>query len=150
MAHEDRGHYAKKHPENSKINPVIANAINERANGDKITCAAAFRIVKEQNSTPDEVGFTLDILEKRIIRCQLGLFGYEPEKKAIKAMEKVPNDLEEAIKSEVINGRISCRTAWKIASTSGIKKMDVSSACETLGIKISPCQLGAFRRGPSI
>jgi len=26
----------------------------------------------------------------------------------------------------------------------GIGKMAVSSACETLGVKIRPCQLGAF------
>lgn len=144
MTHRDRGHYAKKHPENRKINTAISEAVKEKAPEDRISCAAAFKIVKEQNTTPKEVGFTLDLLEKRIVKCQLGLFGYEPEKKVVKPMEQIPEDLEEAIKSELANNRISCRNAWDIAKTLGVKKMDVSAACERLGIKISPCQLGSF------
>ena len=150
MAHEDRGHYARKHPERSDINPDISNAIERKAPGDRISCAAAFKIVEEQTTTPEAVGFTLDILEKRITKCQLGLFGYEPYKKVIKKMKEMPADLEEAVKAESANKRISCRTAWDIADSLGIKKMNVSAACETLGIKISSCQLGAFKKAPSL
>ncbi len=149
MAHEDRGHYAKKHPENSSIDPAIAEAVNKKAPGEKITCAAAFRIVEDMNSSPAEVGLTMDILEKRLTKCQLGLFGYEPGKKAVKPLQNVPPELEKAIEAEVKNNRISCRTAWSIAESLGLKKMYVSSACDTLGVKVSPCQLGAFKRGTS-
>lgn len=149
MAHEDRGHYAKKHPEESKLNPVLSEAVKKSAPGDSITCSATFKIAEELGSTPDELGLTLDILEKRIIKCQLGLFGYEPEKKAVKGMEKVPQGLQEAISTEAADNRISCRTAWNIAKVMEIEKMDVSCACETMGIKISPCQLGAFKKAPS-
>jgi hypothetical protein len=34
--------------------------------------------------------------------------------------------------------------SWEIASRLGIQKLDVASACETMGVKIKPCQLGAF------
>ena len=144
MTHEDRGHYSRKHPGDRDLNPYIVEAIREKVSDDRISCGAASKIVKKMGLSPGEVGFTLDMLEIRIVRCQLGIFGYEPEKKAVKPMEKVPDELENAIKEKLSSGKLTCGSAWEIARTLGRPKMDVSSACERLGIKIRECQLGAF------
>ena len=144
MASKDRGNYSKKHLTNKELNPNIVKAIEEKVSNNSITCAAAFKTAENIGTKPNEVGFTLDMLEIQIIRCQMGIFGYEPEKKAVKPMESVPDELEKAIKEKLVNGRLACVSAWEIAKTHGRPKMDVSSACEKLGIKIKPCQLGAF------
>lgn len=144
MTGHDRGHYSKKHPGERDIDPGLAKAVQEKAVDKKITCAAAFKIVETCGTTANEVGFTLDMLDIRIIRCQMGIFGYEPEKKAVKPMENVPGDLESAIRGNVKDGRLTCAAAWEIAKSLNMPKMHVSSACEKLGIKVKPCQLGAF------
>ena len=144
MTGKDRGNYAKKHNGDRELNPEIVNAVREKVSDNRITCAAEFKIAENTGTEPWEVGFTLDMLEMRIIRCQMGIFGYEPEKKAVKPMEKVPFELENAIKEKLLNEKLTCFSAWEIAEALGRPKMDVSSACERFGIKIKPCQLGAF------
>jgi hypothetical protein len=57
---------------------------------------------------------------------------------------KVSTKLEKAIRGALADGWLPCLTAWKIADGMGIARMEVSSACEALKIKIKPCQLGAF------
>jgi hypothetical protein len=52
--------------------------------------------------------------------------------------------MEEVIRDALDNDRLTCARAWEIAKKLGIGKMEVSSACEALEIKISSCQLGAF------
>jgi hypothetical protein len=52
--------------------------------------------------------------------------------------------LKTAIESAAEDGRISCLNAWNIAVALAMPKIAVSNACEGLGIRIKPCQLGAF------
>ncbi len=144
MTKEDRGHYAKKHPPGNKVNKTLAEAVEKRAGKGKMGCAVAFDIAAHLGVSPAEVGFTIDMLEIRLIKCQLGLFGYESGKKIVQATENVPESLEKAIRDELTGENLSCATAWKIADEFRVGKMGVSSACETLGVKIKPCQLGAF------
>ncbi|MFZ0450256.1 MAG: hypothetical protein WAL98_13540 [Desulfatiglandaceae bacterium] len=144
MTKEDRGHYAKKHAPGEKANKEIAEAVKKRAVDGQMACALAFDIAADQGATPGQVGFALDVLEIRLTKCQLGLFGYGAKKKIIKTAETVPGELEESIRKGLTDDRLSCKAAWDIASTFGVGKLTVSSACETLAIKISPCQLGAF------
>lgn len=144
MTIQDRGHYSKKHSGGRKIDAKIVKFIEEKASDKKITCAGAFKIAEICGTTADEIGFTLDMLEIRIIRCQMGIFGYEPEKKVVKPMDQIPDELKSAIKSKLAEGRLTCASAWEIAGTLNIPKMHVSSACEGLAVKIKPCQLGAF------
>jgi hypothetical protein len=144
MTYKDRGHYAGKHPEDRKVDEKVAQAVKEHASEDEISCASAFQIVKDLEVQPDEVGFTIDVSEIAIVKCQLGLYGYRPKKKVIKPAEGVQPDLEKAIREALANDRLSCATSWEIAENYGLSKMDISSACEALGIKITPCQLGAF------
>jgi hypothetical protein len=144
MTEEDRGHYAKKHPADRAVDPSIAEAVKEKTTNNEISCASAFSIVDDLGVPPVEVGFTIDALEITIIKCQLGLYGYKPNKKIIKPADQVTAELEKAIRDGLVNDRLPCAVAWETAKTFGLRKMDISSACEALGIKITPCQLGAF------
>jgi hypothetical protein len=91
-----------------------------------------------------KVGETLDLLEIRLKRCQLGLFGFAGKKLIVEPAAEVSPELEKAIRGSLADRRLSCLSAWKIADEMGIARMDVTSACEALKIKIKPCQLGAF------
>jgi hypothetical protein len=144
MTHEDRGHYARKHPAGRKAKPEVAEAVKQHASKGGISCAAAFKIAGDLQVPPAEIGFTLDALEIPIAKCQLGLYGYTPAKKIVKPAETVSQAMEEVIRDALDNDRLTCARAWEIAKKLGIGKMEVSSACEALEIKISSCQLGAF------
>ena len=144
MTRKDKGHYAKKHPSDSKVDQKISEAVQGRISGGEISCAAAFKIVGDLEVSPLEVGFTIDILDIPVTKCQLGLFGYNPRRGFVKPAESVSSDLEDAIRKALVNDRLSCPAAWEIAERLGIGKMDVTAACEALKIKISSCQLGTF------
>ena len=144
MTHEDAGHYAKKHSAERNVNPEITEAVKQRASDGSLSCAAAHKTAVDLGVPPEEIGVGIDLLEMRIVKCQLGLYGYRPEKKVVKPAEAVSETLEGSIKESLVEGRLSCTTAWDIAKRLGISKMDVSSACEALKIKMVSCQLGAF------
>ncbi|GAI74949.1 unnamed protein product [marine sediment metagenome] len=144
MAHENTGNYSAKHPPEKKLNPKIAEVVKLQALDGKISCASGHKITGNLNVPPAEVGITIDLLEMRINRCQLGLYGYSPEKRIVKPADKVSPELEKTILKTLANDRLSCAAAWEIAKNFNIPKMEVSSACEALKIKISSCQLGAF------
>ena len=144
MAHEDAGHYAAKHP-GGKIDKVIADAIAGKEKEGRITCAAAHAIAKKQACSPQVVGMNIDLLEKRIRRCQLGLFGYGVKnKKTVKPAAMVTENLKTAIREAIDDNRITCQAAWEVAKKMSLTKLEVSSACEAMEIRLSKCQLGAF------
>jgi len=144
MAHEDAGHYAAKHP-GGKIDKAIAAAIAGKEKEGRITCVAAHAIAKKQVCSPKVVGMNIDLLEKRIRRCQLGLFGYDlKKKKAVKPAALVTKTLKTAIRKAMDGNCITCQTAWELAKHMGLTRLEVSSACEAMKVKISSCQLGAF------
>ena len=144
MTHEDAGHYAAKHPKGVETDPKAVEQVRQKLSNNHITCAATHEIAAKLSVSPAQVGMTIDLLEARITKCQLGLFGYSPQRNIVKPAESVSPELKNAIETGLIDGRISCERCWEIASQKGLKKIEVSSACETLGIKIKPCQLGAF------
>lgn len=125
-------------------NEKLVEAIQGKAIDEKIACAAVFQITGELGADPAEAGRTLDLMDISIIKCQLGLFGFTPEKKVIKPAASVSDVMKSEVESRLADGRLPCAAAWEIAARLKVAKMDVASACETLGIKIKPCQLGAF------
>ncbi len=143
MAHEDKGHYADKHPDH-KTDPVIAAKLQEITKENQLNCAAAHKAAAELGVVPKEIGIQADLMELRIVKCQLGLFGYEPEQKRIDPGIDVSEDLWAKIENQSIDGRISCRESWNIAKEFKISRLDMGSACEKIGIRVKPCQLGAF------
>jgi hypothetical protein len=143
MTHADAGRYSAKHEPGRSPDERIAVAVREKAAAGGLACAEAERIGSTLGVPLAEIGRTLDLLELRIGRCQLGLFGY-PEGKAVQQASAVDTGLDEAIRGRLSDGRLSCRAAWEIAAERKVARMEISSACETLKIRIKPCQLGAF------
>ena len=144
MTHEDAGHYASKHPKGIEADPKVAEQIRQKLSDNHITCAATHAIATDLSVPPSRVGMTIDLLEARIVKCQLGLFEYSPQKSIVKPAKNVSSELKDAIEAKLIDNRISCEHCWEIASQQGLQKLEVTSACETLGMKVKPCQLGAF------
>ncbi len=130
-------------PDTSKTPPAFSRPYPKRLPDQKLGCAAAFEIAAELNVSPRAVGRAMDQMDYRMIQCQLGLFGHSPEKKIVTPEKTVALKLKTAIEVAAEDGRISCLKAWDIAAQLQIPKMTVSNACEGLGIKIKPCQLGA-------
>jgi hypothetical protein len=146
VTHEDKGHFSDKHPSGRKLNADVVRAVKERTREEGLPCAVAFEVAKDVGVPPEEVGFTADRLEISLIRCQLGLHGYQPErKKIVTPADTVTPELEARIRDRLIHGKLPCKAAWDIAGELGLRKLAVSSACEALGVKISSCQLGAFQ-----
>ncbi|HKI47963.1 MAG TPA: hypothetical protein VKA69_01480 [Desulfobacteria bacterium] len=144
MTKDKDGHFAQKHPSDSQTDPRLISALKQKAFSEGVACAVAFDVASELGVTPGLVGKTADLLELRLRKCQLGLFGYEPKKRIVKPAETVSKELETHIREALTDNRLACEKAWGIAGNLGLTKMAVSSACERLGIKINACQLGAF------
>jgi hypothetical protein len=144
MTREQGPKYSEKHAADTKINPAVRQKVEDKSKDNEISCAVAFQIAEEVRATPTDVGKGIDLLDIRLVKCQLGLFGYGPGKKAVKPKPPQSPDLEEALRVALAEKKLSCRAAWDIAHRLKVPKMAVSAACEALNIKIKPCQLGAF------
>lgn len=127
----------------------VAESIRRHLDAEgMLPCAMAFRVAEELGVDSLVVGQTADEIGIRLNRCQLGLFGYGPKAegrhKIVRPAETVEPGLAQAIHDNLIQGRLTCRSAWEIAAVLGIPKLDVSAAAEALGARITQCQLGAF------
>lgn len=144
MSKHPKKDFSSKHPPDRKVDPRVEEEVKRRAESGLISCAAAFDAARSLGVSPEEVGFTADRLELHITHCQLGLHGYGSEGKRVRPAEEVPAGMDTAIRSRLENDRLPCRSAWDLAKEFKTGKMEISSACEAMGIKISNCQLGAF------
>jgi hypothetical protein len=143
MTHLDRGNYAKKHPD-ANINPEAETLLKAETEHGKTTCAAVHRVAKQLKITPADAGVQVDLLELRLVRCSLGLFGYGKGVKMTQPVDSIAQDLEALLDQASHDGRISCKDCWRIAKELKVSRINVSSACEFKGLRIKPCQLGAF------
>ncbi|MDX1707312.1 MAG: hypothetical protein R3274_01855 [Desulfobacterales bacterium] len=144
MKRQEGEKFANKHGSNAKIDERIKDALLRESQNNEVPCAVAFQIAEALQATPSEVGKTADLLEMELIKCQLGLFGYKPDKKIVQPQAPENTDLENVIRDSLVDGKLPCRKAWDIARARNMSKMAVSAVCEHLEIKIKPCQLGAF------
>ena len=115
----------------------------------QIPCAAVHRIAEELEVEPLYVGKQADAIGIRISRCQLGLFGYTPEKgtsgfRVVKKLDNPPKTASEAVRKADEHGRIPCLSLWRLAGQHGLTKRDMGDIAETLALKVTPCQLGCF------
>ena len=136
--------FSEKHASDVHLNQQVKEKILDKAKNGEIACAVAFQIAEELGVSPAEIGTAMDLLELKLAKCQLGLFGYKPEKKIVKPKQPDDQNLEKVLRGALVDGKLSCRDAWDIALKFKISKMSVSAACEAVNIKIKPCQLGAF------
>ena len=144
MTHEDSGHFATKHPAGTTVNPRIAKAVADNLADGTITCMAAHEISRALAVAPSQIGVAIDLQEGRLIKCQLGLFGYGQGKKKVKPAPHVEAAVRTAIENHAVDGCLACKDAWHLAREYGMPKLAMANASESLGIKIKPCQLGAF------
>lgn len=148
MTHEDEGHYAGKHPPGTVPDPELAKEVGKAAKDGRLSCGAAERICAREGVEMTEVGKTADLMELRIVKCQMGLFGHDEgpgeHGKLVDAAAEIPDGMERQIRDALEGGRLPCAAAWKIARGAGCSKKQVARVCEKLKIKIKPCQLGAF------
>ena len=144
MTREQGPKFSEKHAADTPMDPAVKQKIEDKTKNNEISCAVAFQIAEELKATPTDVGKGIDLLDKRLVKCQLGLFGYSPGKKAVKPKSPQSRDLEDAIRAALVEKKLSCHAVWGIAHRFSVPKMAVSAACEALNIKIKPCQLGAF------
>jgi hypothetical protein len=144
MTHADKGKYFQKHPQHAKVDAVLQEEILKKASDNSIKCFAAEEIARSRGVVLGEIGVAIDLLNINIIECQLGLFGYSPEKKIVQPAKEVAPELKERIEKSLVSGKLPCAAAWEIAANLNLPRMRVSAACEFLKIKVKPCQLGAF------
>jgi hypothetical protein len=129
------------------MNTAIADRIKVYPEGD-LPCAVAHYVAAELGVDPLEVGQTADEIDVRITMCQLGLFGYaikgKPAYCILSPMENVPQELTEAIREGLVDGRAPCAVLWQIAQEYDLSRHEVGNASEALQVKVKPCQLGCF------
>src|SRR3989339_28691 len=144
MTHKDAGRYAAKWDSGTVIDERVAEAIRDKTVQGEIACAQAEMISAKLWVNLNEVGVAIDLMEIRIMSCQLGLFGYPKEKfprgRTVEPAKEVAPDIEAAIRGRLVEGRLPCKSAWEIAAERGMSKIAVSAACENLEIRIKPCQ----------
>jgi hypothetical protein len=56
--------------------------------------------------------------------------------------------LQEEVKISVKDGKLSCAAAFKLAGEHHVPAEEIGDLADTLGIRISHCQLGLFGYGP--
>lgn len=144
MSERKRKPYSQKHDSNLRPDPRIEKEMSKRDAGREISCALAFEIAEGMGVDPEEVGRTADMLDIPLVKCQLGLFGYQPEKKIIKAEDTTNQELRNAVVGSSDNNRLSCKKAWQLADRFNISKLAVGNLCQANRIKIKACRLGAF------
>ena len=130
-----------------QVDAVLAAALGAAAVDGKVACADVEEVARKLELPLAEVGAAMDALDLRIVKCQLGLFGFgtsRPHGGVVQPVSEVPPDLEAAIRTALVDGRLPCVAAWEIAERRGLGRIEVAEACEALGIKVKPCQLGAF------
>lgn len=146
MTHEFTGNYAAKHQNVPAPNPELSRLLLNAASDRRLSCAAAHKLARDQRMSPAAIGQALDQLEIRLTDCTLGLFGQgrKANKPAPEPASSFATSLINAIEAALEAGCLPCASAWAIAEDQKIPRKRVAVACESLGIKISPCQLGAF------
>ena len=144
MASSKSKRFSEKHTLDAKLDSRIQTEILKRTQNGELACVVAFEIAKDLGVAPELVGMTADLANFRLIKCQMGLFGYHPRKKIVTPQPRIDPVLKDAIFAALVEDKLPCKRAWEIASRLNIRKMTISGACEALEVKIKPCQLGAF------
>ena len=136
--------YAAKHDGATQLDAALARELKRVQTEEGVSCETAHAVAQRLQKAPREAGQALDLMNLRIARCQLGLFGYTPRKRIVRPAATVDADLAATLRSALVDGRLPCETAWAIATRRHHSRLSVAEACEALGIKITDCQLGAF------
>ena len=114
----------------------------------RVTCATMHRIAGKLDVEPIEVATVANDVDIRASQCLLGLFGHgargEGKGRIVQSGVEVSEEVAQRMRDAQVDGRLSCATAWEIASEFKLKRLDLGNAAETLEVSIAPCQLGFF------
>jgi hypothetical protein len=132
------------------MNKALLEAMRDHLEDGQLPCAQAHRIAQQFDLDPLQVGQAANEADIRINRCQLGLFGYGPKSlgkhKIVNPMDDVPEGLAARLRAAGDGQGITCAAIWQIADELGYLRLEASSAVETMGLRVSHCQLGCFPR----
>jgi len=114
-----------------------------------LPCPVAHYIASSLGVSPKDVGDEATSMKVKLDLCQLGVFGYgrKNTKTGYKILGRHAASGPEGllgVKAAAKEGRIPCKDLWDIAASSGVTRPEAGNAADSLGIKVSPCQLGAF------
>jgi hypothetical protein len=133
-----------------EMDESLHEAMLERLEDGRLPCNQAFAIAQILGLEPERVGLAANDEGIRISRCQLGLFGYGPKAqgkhKIVNAMEEVPERLAARLRAASGEDGITCKAVWKVADGLGVRRIEASSACEAMGLRVTRCQLACFPR----
>jgi len=129
--------------------PRIVQELRDSLEEDgRATCATMHRVARKLGVEPLLVGDTATELEIHASQCQLGLFGHGPrgqgKGRLVHAQAEVSEELAARIRGALVNDGLPCDVAWDLASEFKLTRLDLGNMAETLGLFISPCQLGFF------
>ena len=133
-----------KYRRDAKSDSSITYDILNHSLNSELSCASAFLIAKKCNVSPCKVGMIADLINCRLVKCQMGLFGYKPDKKIVIPVKTTDQNLKNTITDNLVEGKLACKIALDISSCFKVNKMTVSGICEGMSIKINKCQIGAF------
>lgn len=140
-----RAEIRAQYPANEAADQAIAAKLEVASNADKrIACRAVHDIANEIKCSPSKVGQTADLIEVRINRCQLGLFGRKDSNIQLLSKGDISQEISTVIEAAVSNGKIACLVCWQIADKLNLSRLEMGAVCDALEVKVSPCQLGAF------
>ncbi len=109
-----------------------------------LPCDVAFEVARKLKVPPKAVADVANRLKIKIINCRLGCFAvgkakpYEPDEQTIN------ETVAERIKGSLVDGRLPCAVAFRLAKELGISLKEIGDLANRLKIKIVNCQLGCF------
>jgi hypothetical protein len=127
----------------------LTERVRTAATENQLPCVVAHKLAGEWGVTPEDLGAAANAAGVKITRCQMGFFGYAPQKgmpgySVVQPAAHVPEALAAEVRAALVNGRLPCRAAWEIAQRHGLNYRQMGDAVEALGIRVKPCQLGCF------
>jgi hypothetical protein len=115
---------------------------------DQLSCALAHKLAREWGIMPEALGAVAKEAGIRIIRCQMGLFGFGPKGtpsyRVVRPADHIPQALSVDVHTALVDGRLPCRSAWELGQRHGLAYRQIGNVLEALEIKVKPCQLGQF------
>jgi len=109
-----------------------------------IPCKSAWEIAGESGLSKRDMGSELNNMEIRCYDCQLGAFGAEKATHQELEGREVNRTIADKIEASVIDGRLPCAVAFKIAETLQVVPREVGDTATQTKIKFNKCQLGFF------
>ena len=112
----------------------------------RLPCATAFDLARKWRIAPLALAEQSAEAGVRIGWCQLGLFvgARKGEKGWPAGPLDLPPGVEEALRGALEEGCLPCARAWALAKRLGLERLPMGQMANSLGVRISRCQLGCF------